>query len=56
MQPTPDVFAPFGNSAVFSYHRVNSAIFSYCLVNSVINSYHPVKSAIVLNPVAAFSV
>ena len=40
----PDIFAPFGNSAIISYHSVNFAIQPYLSVNS----------AIVVYPLAAF--
>ena len=39
-------FAPFGNSAIISYHSVGSAV----------RPYHSVNSAIVVYAVAAFSV
>ena len=42
----PNVFAPFGNFAIISYHSVNSAIRPYLFVNS----------AIFVCPVATFSV
>ena len=41
----PNVFAPFGSSAIISYHSVNFALQPYLSVNS----------AIVVYPVAAFS-